>query len=58
MSRQIVATFLSRVSVPDSGSPLVTFAMEGDGTHSLQRSYPVLDDRPALRSLFVDVRRR
>ena len=58
MSRQIVATFLSRVGIGDSGSPLVAFVMEGDGVHSPRRSYPVLDDRPALRSLFAAVHRR
>ncbi|GAC49826.1 glucosyl-3-phosphoglycerate synthase [Gordonia aichiensis NBRC 108223] len=57
MSRQIVATVLSRVGIADSGSPLVAFTMEPDGAHSPRRAYPVLDDRPALQSLFADLHR-
>ncbi|MGC5258472.1 glucosyl-3-phosphoglycerate synthase [Gordonia sp. DT218] len=48
MSRQIIATMMSRLGIEDSGSPLTQFLMEGDG-HSVRRAYPVLDDRPPMR---------
>ncbi|WP_420714226.1 glucosyl-3-phosphoglycerate synthase [Gordonia sp. SL306] len=50
MSRQIVATLMSRLGIEDSGSPLTQFLMEGDG-HSVRRAYPVLDDRPPMRTV-------
>ncbi|MGC4963883.1 glucosyl-3-phosphoglycerate synthase [Gordonia sp. DT101] len=48
MSRQIIATMMSRLGIEDSGSPLTQFLMEVDG-HSVRRAYPVLDDRPPMR---------
>ncbi|GAA3689900.1 glucosyl-3-phosphoglycerate synthase [Gordonia hankookensis] len=50
MSRQIVATLMSRLGIEDSGSPLIQFLMEDDG-HSVRRAYPVLDDRPPMRTV-------
>ncbi|MYR05923.1 glucosyl-3-phosphoglycerate synthase [Gordonia sp. SID5947] len=50
MSRQIVATLMGRLGIEDSGSPLTQFLMEGDG-HRVRRAYPVLDDRPAMRTV-------
>ncbi|GAC68981.1 glucosyl-3-phosphoglycerate synthase [Gordonia soli] len=53
MSRQIVATLLDRLGIEDSGSPLTQFVME-DGGHQLRRSYPAVEDRPAMNSMLVD----
>ncbi|NDZ93371.1 glucosyl-3-phosphoglycerate synthase [Streptomyces sp. SID6673] len=50
MSRQIVATLMGRLGIEDSGSPLIQHLMEDDG-NSVRRAYPVLDDRPPMRTV-------
>ncbi len=54
MARQIVATLLARVGVEDSGSALTQFVM-ADGSHTIRRSCPVLDDRPPMRTVLAAV---
>lgn len=52
MSRQIVATLFGRLGIDDRGAPLTAFVL-GDGGPALRRAYPVLDDRPPLRTLLA-----
>jgi glucosyl-3-phosphoglycerate synthase len=50
MSRQVVATLLSRCGIPDSGMGLTQFFADGDGY--LPRTAPVsLTDRPPMNTL-------
>ncbi len=50
MSRQVVATLLSRCGIPDSGMGLTQFFVDGDGY--LPRTAPVsLIDRPPMNTL-------
>ena len=50
MSRQIVATLLSRCGIPDSGVGLTQFFVDGDGY--TPRTSPVsLADRPPMNAL-------
>jgi glucosyl-3-phosphoglycerate synthase len=50
MSRQVVATLLSRCGIPDSGMGLTQFVVDGDGY--LPRTAPVsLIDRPPMNTL-------
>ena len=53
MSRQVVATLLSRCGVPDSGVGLTQFFADGpDGTDYLPRTTPLsLVDRPPMNTL-------
>lgn len=53
MSRQVVATLLSRCGVPDSGVGLTQFFAAGpDGTDYLPRTTPLsLVDRPPMNTL-------
>lgn len=50
MSRQIVATLLARVGIPDSGAGLVQFRPEGSGWRRVSTPVPAAE-RPPLRSL-------
>lgn len=54
MSRQIVATLLDRLGIGDSGEPLTQFRLHEQGM-TLQRTYPVLDDRPPIRQIVTDL---
>ncbi|BCQ08161.1 glucosyl-3-phosphoglycerate synthase [Mycobacterium heckeshornense] len=50
MSRQVIATLLSRCGIPDSGVGLTQFFADGDGY--TPRTWPVsLVDRPPMRAL-------
>ncbi|MGV0835959.1 glucosyl-3-phosphoglycerate synthase [Mycolicibacterium thermoresistibile] len=50
MSRQVIATLLSRCGVPDSGAALTQFFADGDGF--TPRTFPVsMDDRPPMVTL-------
>jgi glucosyl-3-phosphoglycerate synthase len=53
MSRQVIATLLSRCGVPDSGVGLTQFFADGpDGSGYTQRTWPVsLVDRPPMNRL-------
>lgn len=50
MARQIVATMLGRLGIEDSGGPLTQFTLDDDG-YLPRRTYPVLDDRPSMRTI-------
>jgi glucosyl-3-phosphoglycerate synthase len=50
MSRQVIATLLSRCGIPDSGVGLTQFFVDGDGYTS--HTWPVsLVDRPPMKAL-------
>ena len=50
MSRQVIATLLSRCGIPDSGVGLTQFFADGDGY--TPRTWPVsLVDRPPMNAL-------
>jgi glucosyl-3-phosphoglycerate synthase len=50
MSRQVIATLLSRCGIPDSGVGLTQFLADGEGY--TQHTWPVsLDDRPPMKVL-------
>jgi glucosyl-3-phosphoglycerate synthase len=53
MSRQVIATLLSRCGIPDSGVGLTQFVADGpDGTGYTQRTSPVsLADRPPMNGI-------
>jgi glucosyl-3-phosphoglycerate synthase len=53
MSRQVIATLLSRCGIPDSGVGLTQFFADGpDGSNYTQRTWPVsLVDRPPMNRL-------
>lgn len=50
MSRQVVATLLTRCGVPDSGAGLTRFVADGDG-FATTTSAVSLDDRPPMNTL-------
>ncbi|MGZ6840091.1 MAG: glucosyl-3-phosphoglycerate synthase, partial [Frankiaceae bacterium] len=50
MSRQVIATLLSRCGVPDSGVGLTQFFADGDG-YTPRLSEVRLDDRPPMTTL-------
>jgi glucosyl-3-phosphoglycerate synthase len=52
MSRQVVATLLSRCGIPDSGVGLTQFFVDGDGY--TPRTSPVsLADRPPMNAVAI-----
>jgi glucosyl-3-phosphoglycerate synthase len=50
MSRQVVATLLSRCGIPDSGVGLTQFFVDGDG-YTPRTSAVSLADRPPMNAL-------
>lgn len=55
MSRQVVATLLTRCGIPDSGAGLTRFVADGEG-FATTTSAVSLDDRPPMNTLRPDVR--
>ena len=50
MSRQVIATLLSRCGIPDSGAGLTQFFADGDG-YTPRISTVSLEDRPPMIKL-------
>jgi glucosyl-3-phosphoglycerate synthase len=50
MSRQVIATLLSRCGIPDSGVGLTQFFADGDG-FTPRASSVSLEDRPPMNTL-------